>query len=127
MVVILLTHQHVGVNLPPGLLTRPTQRLQKALPVSVILENLLPAVATRHHLIHRSRLLNAKGTCHCALRLRPQANHRQSKTVIILGLTLLGNYGTFLNLEMCSWPTGTLATMELWATFGIDSSIALSE
>src|SRR5439155_10572230 len=85
--VIVVTHQPVGVNLPAGLLARLTQRLQKALPVPVILENLLPAVATGHHVIHRFRILNAKGTCHCALTLRSQANHRQSKTVIILGLT----------------------------------------
>src|SRR6266511_2216624 len=87
---IVVSHQHVGVNLPAGLLTRLTQRLRKALPVPVILENLLPVVATRHDVIHRSRILNAKRTCHCVLTLtisRSQANHRQSKNVIILGLT----------------------------------------
>jgi len=84
---IVVSHEHVGVNLPAGLLTRLTQRLQKALPVPVILENLLPVVAARHDVIHRSRILNAKRTCHCVLTLRSQANHRQSKTVIILGLT----------------------------------------
>jgi hypothetical protein len=48
------------MHLPIGFLARFSQRLDEVLPVHGIQENLLPPVATAHHVIHSPRILDAQ-------------------------------------------------------------------
>ena len=61
-----IAHQAKGMHLPLRLLTRLLQSGQKALAVQIVLENILPAVATVDHVVNRSRILHAQFAGHPA-------------------------------------------------------------
>ena len=58
--VVVIGHQTIRMHLPIGFLARLGQRLDEVLPVHVVQENLLPPVATAHHVIHGPRILDAQ-------------------------------------------------------------------
>ena len=61
------------LELPTGPALRPADRLcHSSVVATVIPENLLTAVATRHDVIERSRVLNSNRPGHYGLTLRPQ-------------------------------------------------------
>ena len=58
-------HQAEAMYLPAGLVTALTQRLQKPLPVLIILEDSLTAVATVHDVIDGTRIFHSQLARHC--------------------------------------------------------------
>src|ERR1039458_7962323 len=84
---IMVAHQHVGMNPKAGLLARFAQCLQKPLAVLIILENLLPVSAPRHHVIGRPRILDANWPGHVPPRFPRPTPAGQTQYVTFLGLT----------------------------------------
>src|ERR1035441_1123319 len=84
---IMVAHQHVGMNPKAGLLARFAQRLQESLAVLIILENLLPVSPTGHHVIGRPRILDANRPGHVPARLPRPNPAGQTQYVTFLGLT----------------------------------------
>ena len=58
--VIMVVHQHSGVDSPPGALAGLAQRLDKQLAVLVVNDNRFPPIAPGHHVVDRSRILDAR-------------------------------------------------------------------
>jgi hypothetical protein len=61
---VVITHQDVGVNHPPRLLGRLAQTLEKCLPIGVVAKDQVVVVASAHHVINRSRILNSQRASH---------------------------------------------------------------
>jgi hypothetical protein len=53
-------HQAIGMHLPAGLLARLAERFKKPLTVLIIGEDRLPPVASIHHMIDCTGILNAQ-------------------------------------------------------------------
>jgi len=64
---IVVAHQHVGVNAPAGLLASLRQRLDEVLPVNVIEEDLLPTITPAHDMIHGPRILETELARHASV------------------------------------------------------------
>src|ERR1035437_494416 len=62
--VVMIGHKTIRMHLPIGFLARFSQRLDEVLPVHVIQVNLLPPVATAHHVIHSPSILDAQLSRH---------------------------------------------------------------
>ncbi len=62
----MVSHQTIGEDEPFRFAAGLTQRLYKVLPVGVIVENQFPQVAAIHHVVNRSRVLDAQWAWHRA-------------------------------------------------------------
>ena len=60
----MIRHEHVGVDLPPGLGASISQRLDEPLPILVILENSFPPIPAVHDVINRLRILHSQFASH---------------------------------------------------------------
>jgi hypothetical protein len=52
------------MHLPVGLLTPFGQCLDKVVPIHIVEENVIALVATAHHVIHGTRVLDSRSTRH---------------------------------------------------------------
>jgi hypothetical protein len=66
-------HPHVAHHQPIELPNSRFQALQKALEITLVAEYSLPAIATAHHVVDRSRIFNAMWSCHDRI-LLPRAS-----------------------------------------------------
>jgi hypothetical protein len=66
-------HPHVAHHQPIELPNSRFQALQKTLKITRVAEYSLPAIATAHHVVDRSRIFNAKWSCHDRI-LPPRAS-----------------------------------------------------
>jgi hypothetical protein len=62
--VIMVSHQHPGMDPPPRSHARLAQRLEEQLPVVIVPENRLSPIAPCHHVIEGSGILNANAAGH---------------------------------------------------------------
>jgi hypothetical protein len=59
----MVAHQAPGMNLPFGLRTSLTERLEKQLAIFVTTEDRLPMVAAAHHVVNSPGVLDPKFSC----------------------------------------------------------------
>ncbi len=69
-----VAHETIGVHLPTGLLTGLAQGLEEPVPVLIVVEDLLAAVATVHQVVDGSRILHSKLARHRWQRAREGQN-----------------------------------------------------
>src|SRR6202007_1524 len=55
---VMITHQHVGMNFPASALTKLPYRLQETHPIGIILKDVLAPVSPTHHMVSRALELN---------------------------------------------------------------------
>src|SRR5213078_524229 len=67
---IMIAHQTIGMNLPAGLITGLSERLQKQTPVLIVDEYWLPTVPTIHHMVNRLFILDSQLAWQGAHRLK---------------------------------------------------------
>src|SRR5437899_9843061 len=59
-----IAHQAVGMDVPAGLHTGFSQRLEPLLPILIITKDVLPPVPSVHNVVDRSWILNAQFSGH---------------------------------------------------------------
>jgi len=70
--VIVIAHQHVGVNPPARLFAGFGQRFQNPSPIRVVFEKGAALVAARHHVVRRSGIFDAQRSGHATFKLHRQ-------------------------------------------------------
>ena len=90
--VIVISHQHIGVNAPAGFVAGLAQSLQKALPVPVIVEDGAALVAAGHDVVRCPGKLDAQWSGHdCAIppqspvQVKPQYQYPRTDPFIWAG------------------------------------------
>jgi hypothetical protein len=83
----MIAHQTIGMHLPSSLLTSLAQGPQKLHPICIVVENRFASVATAHHMITRSSVLNAQRPRHGDTRYLkvPEVSIVSSDPFLILG------------------------------------------
>jgi len=59
-----IAHQAPSPNSPEKSTTHPPEVLNEDLPIFVIMEDVTPSIASRHHVIQRALEFNTKWSCH---------------------------------------------------------------
>jgi hypothetical protein len=59
-----IRHEAIGMHLKTSLLARLGQGLEKIVPIHIIQENLVPAVASAHDMVNGSGVLNSEFAWH---------------------------------------------------------------
>ena len=68
----MISHQHPGMNSPPGPIKSLRDNLQKIPPIILILENRLPPVAMSHDVVERARIFQSQTPRHHAIQSATQ-------------------------------------------------------
>src|SRR5437899_97965 len=79
--VIMIAHEAIGMNLPPGLFARFGQRLNEVMAVHIAQENIIALIPSAHHMIHRTGKLQSKLARHGARIRSPCSSVKSRKSL----------------------------------------------